>query len=248
LPRLGSRVRIPSPAPVKSQKNQPQRCIFDGGVQASISLNKPGTVPGSLADLGKRRAERSRNVPDGPPPKQSATSAETKPWGPREKGRPSGTPGVRWMLIGSPSDATQAETLVPPSPSPLSQTSHQTQRISDQRGSSATSRPSITVDTLGERTTAKHGITGREVKRLNGATHFMAMVPPTSWRNTVLAQVNSSLPASTMPRAATSSRISRSGSRNSRTALTCRLTVRGYSRTAAASTRTSSSSVTAAVP
>jgi hypothetical protein len=67
LPRLGSRVRIPSPAPNKSKKNQPQHGATSDDVPASIGLNEPRTVPNCLNGLGKRRAKRSRKVPDGPP-------------------------------------------------------------------------------------------------------------------------------------------------------------------------------------
>jgi hypothetical protein len=59
---LGSRVRIPSPAPNKTSKNQDQSCSCGEVVPASISLNEPRTVPNCLADLGKRRAQRSRKV------------------------------------------------------------------------------------------------------------------------------------------------------------------------------------------
>src|SRR6516165_3150008 len=62
LPRLGSRVRIPSPAPNKAPKNQHQDHLLGDGVAASIGLNEPRTVPSRLAGLGKRRAKRSRKV------------------------------------------------------------------------------------------------------------------------------------------------------------------------------------------
>jgi hypothetical protein len=116
LPRLGSRVRIPSPAPKKSAKNQRQRCIFDGDVRASISLNEPRTVPSCLADLGKRGAKRSRNILDGPPPKRTPTSAATEhrahvqsgpAWWPSTQAQPS----ARWMLLGLQSRLCS---LVPP--------------------------------------------------------------------------------------------------------------------------------------
>jgi hypothetical protein len=79
LPRLGSRVRIPSPAPNKSPENQHQRCVCGGDVSASICLNEPRTVPNSLAGLGKRRAKRSRKVPERSPlQKRRAGSAATE--------------------------------------------------------------------------------------------------------------------------------------------------------------------------
>ena len=74
MPRLGSRVRIPSPAPNKSPENQHERCVSCGDFPASIGLNEPRTVPKRPADLGKRRAKRSRKVPDGPPQKRSPAS------------------------------------------------------------------------------------------------------------------------------------------------------------------------------
>jgi hypothetical protein len=114
LPRLGSRVRIPSPAPNKSLKNQGQRCIFDGDVRASISLNEPGTVPSSLADLGKRRAKRSRNIPDGPPkqtpPRRQPSTGPTRKAG--QLGGPVPQPSARWMLLGS---QIRLRSLFPPS-------------------------------------------------------------------------------------------------------------------------------------
>ena len=62
MPRLGSWVRIPSPAPEKTARNQHQGCSSADEVPAPISLNEPRTVPNCLASLGKRRAKRSRKV------------------------------------------------------------------------------------------------------------------------------------------------------------------------------------------
>jgi hypothetical protein len=78
LPRSGSRVRIPSPAPNKPTENRHQSLCFGDAVPASISLNEPRTVPTCAPQLGKRRAKRSRKVPDGPPQKRSPASAATK--------------------------------------------------------------------------------------------------------------------------------------------------------------------------
>ena len=72
--------------------------------------------------------------------------------------------------ISSPSHATQAEILVPGSPGSLSPTSPPTQGVSDQRGFPASCQP----------TTAKHGMTGPEIERLDGASHFMAKPCPRS--------------------------------------------------------------------
>ena len=66
MPRSGSRVRIPSPAPNILAKTAQSRCSRDD-VPASISLNEPRTVPTCPIDLGKRRAKRSRKVPHRPP-------------------------------------------------------------------------------------------------------------------------------------------------------------------------------------
>jgi hypothetical protein len=69
---------FPSPAPNKSLENQHQ-CVSIGDVPASTSLNEPRTVPTCPADLGKRRAKRSRKVPDGAPlQKRRAGSASTE--------------------------------------------------------------------------------------------------------------------------------------------------------------------------
>jgi hypothetical protein len=79
LPRLGSRVRIPSPAPRKSPKNRRQCADSVTNVPASNGLNEPRTVPNCLPCSGKRRANRSRKVLDGPPPqKRSPALAANK--------------------------------------------------------------------------------------------------------------------------------------------------------------------------
>jgi hypothetical protein len=59
---LGSRVRIPSPAPNKAPRNQYQDSCFGDDIPASICLNEPRTAPNFLAGLGKRRAKRSCKV------------------------------------------------------------------------------------------------------------------------------------------------------------------------------------------
>ena len=83
LPRLGSRVRIPSPAPNKSLENQREHGVSADHVLASNGLNEPRTVPKNVDCLGKRRARRSRKIPEGPPEetppqKRSPTLAASK--------------------------------------------------------------------------------------------------------------------------------------------------------------------------
>jgi hypothetical protein len=65
LPRLGSRVRIPSPAPNNLPKNQHQASCSADEVPVSNSLNEPRTVPSCAVHPGKRRAKGSQKVLDG---------------------------------------------------------------------------------------------------------------------------------------------------------------------------------------
>jgi hypothetical protein len=69
--------------------------------------------------------------------------------------------------------ASGAENLVPASAGPPNQIHDPAQRLDASPGLPRSDRPSIAVDTLSERSVAKHGITGREIERLNGAAHFM---------------------------------------------------------------------------
>ena len=78
MPRSGSRVRIPSPAPITHNENAEKSAHSlrsSDDVLASIGLNKPRTVPTCPIDLGKRRAKRSRKVPDGPPDKKRSPAS-----------------------------------------------------------------------------------------------------------------------------------------------------------------------------
>ena len=65
MPRLGSWVRIPSPAPDFLLKNRRECSISCASVPASNGLNEPRTVPNCVQRLGKRWAERSCKVPAG---------------------------------------------------------------------------------------------------------------------------------------------------------------------------------------
>jgi hypothetical protein len=67
LPRLGSRVRIPSPAPEFFSNNQGGCSISCAAVLAYTRLNEPRTVPSCASHLGNRRAECSCKVPGGVP-------------------------------------------------------------------------------------------------------------------------------------------------------------------------------------
>ena len=65
MPRLGSRVRIPSPAPEFLPNNQGGCSISCAAVLACTRLNEPRTVPSRADHLGNRRAECSCKVPGG---------------------------------------------------------------------------------------------------------------------------------------------------------------------------------------
>jgi hypothetical protein len=84
------------------------------------------------------------------------------------------------MLIGSRVDAPRTEILVPALAKLDKQIPNAVHGLEGIAGLRSSRRPSITVDTLQGRTVAKHGITGREIKRLDGATHFMAKHCPRS--------------------------------------------------------------------
>jgi hypothetical protein len=80
LPRSGSRVRIPSPAPTNISINPALSAEIASVDAAAGSLNKPRTVPRCQPDLGNGWAKRSRKVPEGPPDpeKRSPASAATE--------------------------------------------------------------------------------------------------------------------------------------------------------------------------
>jgi hypothetical protein len=79
----GSQVRSLHRPPDFSLKNR-RKCSTSGAdASASTSLNEPRTVPNCADRLGKRRAKRSRKVPDGPPITRSPTPVDETGAGPK---------------------------------------------------------------------------------------------------------------------------------------------------------------------
>jgi hypothetical protein len=73
----------------------------------------------------------------------------------------------------SPVDVAKAEILVPASAGPTTQVREPAEALGRSPQFGPSGRLSIEVDPLQDRTAAKHGITGQEIERLNGAAHFM---------------------------------------------------------------------------